>query len=85
MSFFTNWEEELYNSTFDTVYDALTQEYKNGTLTVEHLKSNIEEQRQVLLNAFFEGESKSAYCRAVVDAHEFILALINKGSLVCES
>ena len=52
---------------------------------MEELKRNAEEQQQVLLNAFFEGETKSAYCNAVVDAHQFVIALINKGKLVVES
>lgn len=83
-SVFDNWEESLYDSTFDTIYDALVQDYKNGNITVEELKINTEEQQQILLNAFFEGETKSAYCNAVVDAHQFVLAMINKGKLVVE-
>lgn len=85
MSGFENWEESLYDSTFNTIFDALVDEYKKGEITVEQLKTNIEEQQQVLLNAFFEGETKSAYCNAVVDAHQFVLALINKGKLKVEN
>ncbi|MGY0395614.1 MULTISPECIES: hypothetical protein [unclassified Fusobacterium] len=85
MSIFETWEENLYDSTFDTVFEALVDEYKKGLITVEELKVNIEEQQQVLLNAFFEGETKSAYCNAVVDAHQYVLALINQGKLTVEN
>ena len=85
MSVFETWEENLYDSTFNTVYDALVDEYKKGLITVEELKKNIEEQRQILLNAFFEGETKSAYCNAVVDAHQFVLAMIKQGKLTVEN
>ncbi len=85
MSVFETWEENLYDSTFNTVYDALVDEYKKGLITVEELKTNIEEQQQILLNAFFEGEAKSAYCNAVVDAHQFVLAMIKQGKLTVEN
>ncbi|QNM15227.1 MULTISPECIES: hypothetical protein [Fusobacterium] len=85
MTEFETWEESLYDSTFETIFDALVDEYKKGEITMEELKRNAEEQQQVLLNAFFEGETKSAYCNAVVDAHQFVIALINKGKLVVES
>lgn len=85
MSVFETWEENLYDSTFNTVYDALVDEYKKGLITVEELKTNIEEQHQILLNAFFEGETKSAYCNAVVDAHQFVLAMIKQGKLTVEN
>ncbi|WP_294706949.1 hypothetical protein [uncultured Fusobacterium sp.] len=84
MSIIETWEEDLYDATFDNIYEALVEEYKSGTLTVEELKRNIAEQQQVLLNAFFEGETKSAYCNAVVDAHQFVLSLINKGKITVE-
>ena len=84
MSFIETWEEDLYDATFDNIYEALVEEYKSGMLTVEELKRNIAEQQQVLLNAFFEGETKSAYCNAVVDAHQFVLSLINKGKITVE-
>ena len=61
MSIIENWEEELYDSTFDTIYEALVEEYKKGLLTIEELDRNIAEQQQILLNAFFEGETKSVY------------------------
>lgn len=85
MTEFETWEESLYDSTFETIFDALVDEYKKGEITMEELKRNAEEQQQVLLNAFFEGETKSAYCNAVVDAHQFVIALINKGKLVVEN
>lgn len=85
MSIIETWEEDLYDATFDNIYEALVEEYKNGMLTVEELKRNIAEQQQVLLNAFFEGETKSAYCNAVVDAHQFVLSLINKGKITVEN
>lgn len=76
-----NWAEELYEKTFSDMYDALIAEYKEGSLTVEQLKVNLAEQQQILLNAFNEGEVKSAYCNAVVDAHQFALSLINQGKI----
>lgn len=84
MSIIETWEEDLYDATFDNIYEALVEEYKSGMLTVEELKRNITEQQQVLLNAFFEGETKSAYCNAVVDAHQFVLSMINKGKITVE-
>ena len=84
MTDFGAWEENLYDSTFDTIFDALVEEYKRGEITLDELKTNTEEQQQILLNAFNEGETKSAYCNAVVDAHQFVIALINKGKLVVE-
>lgn len=84
MSIIETWEEDLYDATFDNIYEALVEEYKSGMLTVEELKRNIAEQQQVLLNAFFEGETKSAYCNAVVDAHQFVLSMINKGKITVE-
>lgn len=77
-----NWAEELYDETFSDMFDALVAEYKNGELSIEQLKTNIAEQQQILLNAFTEGEVKSAYCNAIVDAHQYVLALINNGKLV---
>lgn len=76
-----NWAEDLYESTFSDMYDALVAEYKEGSLTVEQLQINLAEQQQILLNAFNEGEVKSAYCNAVVDAHQFALSLINQGKI----
>lgn len=76
-----NWAQDLYESTFSDMYDALVAEYKEGSLTVEQLQTNLAEQQQILLNAFNEGEVKSAYCNAVVDAHQFALSLINQGKI----
>ena len=70
-------EEEILNDFY-----ALVAEYKIGELSFEQLKTNIAEQQQILLNAFTEGEVKSAYCNAIVDAHQYVLALINNGKLV---
>ncbi len=78
---FDNWAEELYDSTFSDIFDALVNEYKNGTLTVKDLETNIAEQQQILLNAFYEGEAKSAYCNAMVDAHQYVLSLILSGKI----
>lgn len=79
-----NWAEDLYESTFSDMYDALIAEYKEGSLTVEQLRMNLAEQQQILLNAFNEGEVKSAYCNAVVDAHQFALSLITQGKIIRE-
>ena len=84
MSIIENWEEQMYDSTFDTIYEALIEEYKRGDLTIEELDRNIAEQ-QILLNAFFEGETKSVYCNAVVDAHQFVRSLIIQGKLTVEN
>lgn len=81
MSIFETCETLVYDSTFDTIYDSLIKEYKSGKLTVEQLEKNIEEQQQILLNSLFEAETKSAYCNAIVDAHQFVLALINNGKI----
>lgn len=78
---FDNWAEELYDSTFSDMFDALVAEYKSGELTVEQLRVNLSEQQQVLLNAFNEGEVKSAYCNAMVDAHQYVLSLITQGKI----
>ncbi|MEG0069928.1 hypothetical protein [Cetobacterium sp.] len=76
--FFEEIQNEIYDSTFDAVYYALLEEYKEGKLTIEALITNIEEQQQILLNGFFEGETKFAYASATVDAHQYALAMIKK-------
>ncbi|MBC2850534.1 hypothetical protein H5J22_03640 [Cetobacterium sp. 8H] len=76
--FFEEIQNEIYDSTFDAVYYALLEEYKEGKLTIEALITNIEEQQQILLNGFFEGETKFAYASATVDAHQYALAMIRK-------
>lgn len=78
---FDNWAEDLYDSTFSDIFDALVAEYKNGQITVEELETNTAEQQQILLNAFFEGEAKSQYCNAMVDAHQYVLSLIKAGKI----
>ena len=78
---FEDWQDNLYDSTFDSVFHALIAEYKEGTLDVEELKTNIAEQQQILLNAFHEGEARSLYCNAMVDAHQFVLSLITTGKI----
>ena len=77
--FFEEIQNEIYDSTFDAVYNALLEEFKEGILTIERLTMNIDEQQQVLLNGFFEGETKFAYASATVDAHQYALAMIKKG------
>lgn len=36
MSIIENWEEELYDSTFDTIYEALVEEYKKDYLLLRN-------------------------------------------------
>lgn len=76
---FEEIEENIYDTTFDAVYEALLEEYRSGKLTVNDLINNIEEQQQILLNGFYEGETKFAYASATVDAHQYALAMIKKG------
>lgn len=76
---FEEIEQNIYDTTFDAIYEALLDEYRNGKLTVQDLVTNIEEQQQVLLNCFYEGETKFAYATATVDAHQYALAMIKKG------
>lgn len=76
--FFEEIENEIYDSTFDSIYYALLEEYKEGSLTIDMLETNIEEQQQILLNGLFEGETKFAYASATVDAHQYALAMIKK-------
>lgn len=78
---FEDWQDNLYDSTFDSIFHALIEEYKEGNIDVEELKTNIAEQQQILLNAFNAGEAKSAYCNAMVDAHQFVLSLITTGKI----
>lgn len=79
---FEDWQDNLYDSMFDSIFNALIAEYKEGKLDVEELKVNIAEQQQILLNAFTEGEAKSTYCNAMIDAHQFVLSLITTGKIV---
>ncbi|MGL4307536.1 hypothetical protein [Cetobacterium sp. SF1] len=75
---FAEIEEKIYDETFDSVYHALIAEYEEGSLSIDELETNIAEQQQVMLNAMFEGETKFAYTSAVVDAHQYALAMIQK-------
>ena len=75
---FGNIAEQIYQETFDKMFDALTVEYKRGEITLETLEMNVEEQQQVLLNGMFEGETKFAYTNAIVDAHQFVISRIKK-------
>ena len=76
-----NWAEELYDETFSDMFDALKAEYLNGEISIEQLKINLSEQQQILLNSFREGEVKSASCNAIVDAHQYIISLIDNGKI----
>jgi hypothetical protein len=71
-------QETIYEETFSTMYNTLISDYKEGTITVEELEKNVEEQHQIMLNALYEGETKFAYTSAVVDAHQYALAIIKK-------
>ena len=55
----------------------------NGDKSIK-LKINLAEQQQILLNAFTEGEVKSTYCNAMVEAHQYVIALISNGKIVKE-
>ncbi|MGL4867419.1 MAG: hypothetical protein ACRCZR_09240 [Cetobacterium sp.] len=76
--FFEEIQNDIYDSTFDSIYNALLEEFQEGKLTLERLMMNIDEQQQILLNCFFEGETKFAYASATVDAHQYALAVIKK-------
>lgn len=81
---FDNIAEQVYQETFDKMFDALTDEYKRGEIDLETLEMNVEEQQQILLNGMFEGETKFAYTNAIVDAHQFVISRIKNGTLVVE-
>ena len=81
---FENIAEQVYQETFDKMFDALVEEYKRGEIDLETLGANAEEQSQVLLNGMFEGETKFAYTNAIVDAHQFVISRIKNGTLVVE-
>lgn len=76
-----SWEEHLYSSIFDTTYDALLDQYREGKLTVEELQINIEEQQLIMLNASTEGAARFQHCSAMVDAHQFALSAIRSGNI----
>lgn len=76
--------DEIYQETFDKMFDALVAEYKNGEIDLVTLEDNAAEQQQILLNGLFEGETKFAYTNAIVDAHQFVIARVKNGTLVRE-
>ncbi|WP_427041394.1 hypothetical protein HUW86_05565 [Fusobacterium sp. SB021] len=82
---FENIAEQVYQETFDKMFDALVEEYKRGEIDLETLEANADEQSQVLLNGMFEGETKFAYTNAIVDAHQFVISKVKNGTLVVEA
>ena len=82
---FENIAEQVYEETFDKMFDALVEEYKRGEIDLETLEANAEEQSQVLLNGMFEGETKFAYTNAIVDAHQFVISKVKNGTLIVEA
>lgn len=81
---FENIAEQVYQETFDKMFDTLVEEYKRGEIDLETLEANADEQSQVLLNGMFEGETKFAYTNAIVDAHQFVISKVKNGTLVVE-
>lgn len=81
---FENIAEQVYQETFDKMFDALVEEYRRGEIDLETLEANADEQSQVLLNGMFEGETKFAYTNAIVDAHQFVISKVKNGTLVVE-
>lgn len=81
---FENIAEQVYQETFDKMFDALVEEYKRGEIDLETLEANADEQSQVLLNGMFEGETKFAYTNAIVDAHQFVISKVKNGTLIVE-
>ena len=82
---FENIAEQVYQETYDKMFDALVEEYKRGEIDLETLEANADEQSQVLLNGMFEGETKFAYTNAIVDAHQFVISKVKNGTLVVEA
>ena len=81
---FENIAEQVYQETFDKMFDALVEEYKRGEIDLETLEKNEEEQQKVLMNGLYEGETKFAHTNAIVDAHQFVITMIKTGKLVRE-
>ena len=81
MEFFNDVTEDIYDTTFDNMYDTLVDQYMSGELTISTLERNIKEQQMVYMNAFYEGETKSAYHNAVIDAHQYVLSMIQNGKI----
>lgn len=76
---------DIYQETFDQMYDALVAEYKAGEIDVPTLETNLEEQQKVLMNGLYEGETKFSYTNGIVDAYQFVLTMIKTGKLTSES
>ncbi|MGL5051899.1 MAG: hypothetical protein ACRC0V_01480 [Fusobacteriaceae bacterium] len=77
----TTWEEHLYDTTFNATFESLIQQYKDGKLPLEELEMNISEQQVIMLNASTEGAVRFQYCSAMIDAHQYALALIKKNNI----
>lgn len=75
---YLTWEEELYDEVFTSTYNALLVEYKEGKLTLKDLAMNVDECQTTMLNASTEGAAKFQHCSALVDAHQYALAVIKK-------
>lgn len=75
------WEEELYSMTFDSAFDSLIEEYRSGALTLDMLEINVAEQYQILRNCSTEGAARFNHCSAMVDAHQYVLALAKKNEI----
>lgn len=74
----STWEEEVYDKTFSPTYDSILVEYKAGKITVEEIENNIAEFNTILHNTSTEGAAKFQYCTAMIDAHQYALAIIKK-------
>lgn len=70
------WEEELYSSVFDSTYDALLIQYRDGSLTLEEIENGVEEQYHIMEIASTEGAARFQHCSALVDAHQYALSAI---------
>ncbi len=74
----STWDENLYDDTFTPAYNALLTEFEEGKITLEAIENNITEFNTVLMNASTEGNARFQYCTALIDAHEYALAVIKK-------
>ena len=75
---FATWAEHLYDSTFTPAYNALLAEFEDGKITIEEIENNIAEYNTILMNASTEGNARFQYCVAMIDSHEYALAVIRK-------
>lgn len=75
------WEEHLYDSTFDSTFDSLIEEFQSGVLSLDMLEINVVEHYQIMENCHTEGSARFHYCSAMVDAHQYVLALAKKGKI----